>query len=181
MLRAMNRRYTVSEYLDLIAEARDTVANLAVAGDFIVGFPGENEEDFQASCRLIRAAEYTNSFIFKYSPRDGTAAAGMADDVGEQVKRRRNNDLLAVQNELCLAHNQALVGTVQRVLAEGPSPRAGKQPTAPPAGEIQLQGRTRGNHVVVFDAPADLVGQFVDVRITSATALALVGRRVPEV
>ncbi|NQU75327.1 MAG: tRNA (N6-isopentenyl adenosine(37)-C2)-methylthiotransferase MiaB, partial [Planctomycetes bacterium] len=79
ILKAMNRRYGVSEYLDLLAEAKATVGGLTVAGDFIVGFPGESEQDFQASCELIRKAGYKNSFIFKYSPRDGTAAARVSD------------------------------------------------------------------------------------------------------
>ena len=181
MLKAMNRKYSVAEYLDLVAEATETVANLTLAGDFIVGFPGETEEDFQDSCRLVTEVGYKNSFIFKYSPREGThAAERLIDDVPDDVKRRRNNQLLAVQNQVSLARNQAMVGTTQQVLAEGPSSRVDKQPGAAPPGEGQLQGRTRGDHIVVFDGPPNLTGRLVNVRIATATALALTGRRCPE-
>lgn len=176
VLAAMNRRYRVSEYVELLDEARAIVPNLALAGDFIVGFPGETEEDFAASAELIRRAGYKNSFIFQYSPRDGTAAAkNLSDDVPREIKRRRNNELLAVQNEVSLAHNQAMAGTVQQVLVEGPSVRAGKQPRELPADCVQLVGRTRGDHIVIFDGPLSLAGQFVNVRIESCTALALQG------
>ncbi|NQU76023.1 MAG: TRAM domain-containing protein, partial [Planctomycetes bacterium] len=142
---------------------------------FIVGFPGESEQDFQASCELVRKAGYKNSFIFKYSPRDGTAATRISDDVPDHVKRRRNSELLAVQNEVSLAHNADLVGTTQRVLVEGPSLRANKQPSSPPAGMVQLTGRTRGDHIVVFHASPAMIGRFADVHIASATALSLTG------
>ena len=176
VLRAMNRHYTISEYLDLVAAAREIVPNLSIAGDFIVGFPGEMEEDFQASCELVRKVGYKNTFIFRYSPRDGTVAAKtLVDDVSTAVKARRNSELLAVQNEVSLAHHRALVGTVHQVLVEGKSVRAKKQPHPAPPGLVQMTGRTRGDHIVVFDGPPSLVGQFVDVRVTNATALALVG------
>jgi tRNA-2-methylthio-N6-dimethylallyladenosine synthase len=177
ILRAMNRRYTVAEYLDLLAAARAVVPHLVVAGDFIVGFPGEMEEDFQASCDLVRRAAYKNSFIFRYSPRDGTiAAAKLPDDVPAAEKARRNAQLLAVQNEVSLAHHQSLVGTLQQVLVEGPSIRASKQPRTAAPGTVQMTGRTRGDHIVVFDAPPSWVGTFVNVQITGATALALMGK-----
>jgi len=179
VLKAMNRKYTVAEYLDLIDEAVATVPEIAIAGDFIVGFPGETEGDFQASVDLIRRVGYKNSFIFKYSPREGTAAAkATEDDVAADVKKRRNQELLAVQNEVSLAHHQAMIGTIRQVLIEGASRRADKQPTPAPAGTVQLQGRTRGDHIVAFNAPPESVGQIVDVKITSATALAMRGEVV---
>ncbi len=177
MLTAMNRRYSVAEYLELVAMAREIVPDLALAGDFIVGFPGESEADFQASAELIRQVGYKNSFIFKYSPRPDTVAERrLADDVPPAVKSRRNNELLAVQNEVSLAHNQALIGSTQRVLVEGLSRRSAKQPDQPRTGWRQVQGRTRGDHIVAFDAPPSLVGQLADVRIASATPLALRGQ-----
>ncbi len=176
MLKAMNRKYTVAEYLDLIDEAKAVVGGIAIAGDFIVGFPGESDQDFDASCELIRRVGYKNSFIFKYSPREGTAAAAnLADDVPTDVKKRRNNQLLAVQNEVSEAHHLAMIGTTQQVLAAGKSPRAAKQPTPPPGGMVQLQGRTRGDHIVAFDAPLEWIGRLVKVKITAATALAMRG------
>ncbi|NLF31544.1 MAG: tRNA (N6-isopentenyl adenosine(37)-C2)-methylthiotransferase MiaB [Planctomycetes bacterium] len=179
MLAAMRRRYTRAEYLELIDEARALVPGVAIAGDFIVGFPGETEEDFDASADLIRRVGYKNCFIFKYSPREGTAAAAsMADDVPAAVKKRRNNALLDVQNAVSLAHHEAMIGTTRQVLVEGVSPRSKKQPVVPPTGQLQLQGRTRGDHIVAFNGPAACIGQLVNVRITSATALAMRGQRV---
>ena len=176
ILRAMNRRYTIAEYLELLEESRRTVAGLVVAGDFIVGFPGESEQDHAASCALVRQAGYKNSFIFRYSPREGTVAERtLADDVPAEVKARRHRELLAVQHEVGLAHHLALVGTVQRVLVEGKSVRADKQPRPARPGVVQLVGRTGGDHIVVFDGPPGLTGQFAEVRITAATALALMG------
>jgi tRNA-2-methylthio-N6-dimethylallyladenosine synthase len=178
MLRAMGRRYGRAEYDELIDAARETVPGIAVAGDFIVGFPGESEADHEASAGLIRRAGYKNSFIFKYSPRPGTAGArALADDVPDAVKRRRNNELLAVQEEVSLAGNRQWVGRTAEVLVEGPSPRTRRQPEPAPAGQTQLIGRTRTDHIVVFNGPQDLAGRYADVRIASATALTLMGER----
>ncbi len=172
MLRAMGRRYSRDEYDDLIAAARETVPNLGVAGDFIVGFPGETEEDFAASADLVRRSRYKNSYIFKYSPRPGTTGAKrLTDNVDEQTKRRRNRELLAVQQEVSLADNRAMIGRIVEILVEGPSPRANKHPNS----QNQLLGRTRTDHIVVFDGPENLAGQYVDVKISDATALTLFG------
>ncbi|HUS46527.1 MAG TPA: tRNA (N6-isopentenyl adenosine(37)-C2)-methylthiotransferase MiaB [Phycisphaerae bacterium] len=176
VLKRMNRRYTPAQYDDLVDRARQIVPGVVLAGDFIVGFPGETEADHAASAELIRRSGYKNSFIFKYSPRPGTPAArNFADDVPQAVKKRRNNELLAVQEEVGLAHHRAYVGRCVEVLVEGPSPRADKQPVAPAPGETQLVGRTRGDHIVVFDAPESLAGSYVDVEITDATSLTLIG------
>jgi len=176
VLAAMGRRYSRSDYDALIDDARRIVPGIAVAGDFIVGFPGEAEDDHRASADLIRRSGYKNSFIFKYSPRPGTRAGDrLADDVPDDVKRRRNRELLAVQEEVSLAANRAMVGRTVEVLVEGPSVRSRKQPA--PEGQTQLTGRTRTDHIVVFDGPADLAGQYVPVTITTAAALALTGRR----
>ncbi len=171
ILRAMNRRYTRSEYDDLIAAARQTVPGVAIVGDFIVGFPGETEEDFNASADLVRKSRYRNSYIFKYSPRPGTAAERLKDDVDEQTKRRRNRELLAVQEEVSLADNRAIIGQIVEILVEGPSPRADKQPNS----QKQLVGRTRTDHIVVFDGAENLAGQYLNVKIIDATALTLFG------
>ncbi len=170
ILKAMNRRYTRAEYDDLLARARAIVPGVVLAGDFIVGFPTETEADHEASADLIRRAGYKNSFIFKYSPRPGTAAARtMEDDVPSDVKKRRNNELLAVQEQVGLAHHRAYVGQSVEVLVEGPSPRAAR------TAAKQLVGRTRGDHIVVFDGPETLAGQYVRVRISDATSLTLFG------
>jgi tRNA-2-methylthio-N6-dimethylallyladenosine synthase len=122
ILKLMNRGYTRESYLDLVARARATVPGVQLAGDFIVGFPTETEEDYEASRTLLEAARYKNSFIFKYSPRPGTVALKRhADDVPEDVKRWRNNDLLRVQNRISNELNRELLGQTVDVLCDGPS------------------------------------------------------------
>ena len=185
ILKAMGRRYSRADYDRLIDDARQIVGQIGIAGDFIVGFPGESDEDFQASVELIRRTRYKNSYIFKYSPRPGTVAARrFIDDVPPEVKRRRNIELLMVQQEVSLADNRALIGKVVEVLVEGKSPLAKKQNkgllsegSSTSDNLVQLTGRTRTDHIVVFDGPENLAGKYVDVEITDATALTLIGRQ----
>jgi tRNA-2-methylthio-N6-dimethylallyladenosine synthase len=181
VLGRMNRKYTRGQYDELIARAREIVPGVVLAGDFIVGFPGETEADHEASADLIRKSGFKNSFVFKYSPRPGTAAAkNMPDDVPDEVKRRRNNELLAVQEQVGLAHHRSYVGTTAEVLVEGQSVRAAKQGFEPSAQRTQLVGRTRGEHIVHFLGPQSLAGQYVRVRIAEATSLALRGEKEEE-
>lgn len=120
VLRRMRRTYTAATYLKLMDMARKYVPHVAIAGDFIVGFCGETDDDFRQTCDLVRRVEYKNIFVFKYSPRPGTAADRNAeDDVPNDVKVRRNNELLAVQSEFGLKHRMATVGTSVDVLVEG--------------------------------------------------------------
>lgn len=124
MLKRMRRHYTLQEYKDLVDRIYDIVPGAAITSDFIVGFCGETEEEFQQTADLIRYAKFKNSFIFKYSVRPGNEAARtMVDDVPEEVKKRRNNELLAVQNEISLAGNQRFIGETVEILVEGPSKR----------------------------------------------------------
>jgi tRNA-2-methylthio-N6-dimethylallyladenosine synthase len=177
MLRAMNRRYSRAQYDELIDRARQTVPDIALAGDFIVGFPGESDADHDASAELIRRVGYKNTFIFKYSPRPDTAAAKrLTDDVPEAVKKRRNNELLAVQAEVGQAHHAALVGQTLEVLVTGPSPKH----RGDTSGTIQLTGRTRGDHIVLFDGRAEQAGAYLPVRIDAAQSLALFGSACEE-
>lgn len=176
MLRRMNRKYTRKQYDDLIDRARAIVPDVVLVGDFIVGFPGETEEDHQASANLIRRSGFKNSFIFKYSPRPGTpAATKFTDDIPFPTKRRRNNELLAVQAEVGLSHHQGYVGKTVEILVEGPSRRSDKQKETP-AGEVQLSGRTTGDHIVIFNGPQTLADQYTQIKITRATALTLFGK-----
>ena len=185
ILKAMGRHYSRADYDRLIDDAREIVGEVGIAGDFIVGFPGETDEDFQASVELVRRTRYKNSYIFKYSPRPGTAAAkNLMDDVPLEIKRSRNNELLAVQQEVSLEHNRSMIGRVVEVLVEGKSPLAKKRNKQHrPEGKAgsndlaQLTGRTRTDHIVVFDGPESLAGKYVDVEITDATALTLIGRQ----
>ncbi|MCD6364771.1 MAG: tRNA (N6-isopentenyl adenosine(37)-C2)-methylthiotransferase MiaB [Planctomycetes bacterium] len=177
VLKRMNRKYTRRDYDDLVDRARATVPDVVLAGDFIVGFPGESNADHQASAELIRRSGYKNTFIFKYSPRPGTLAAKrLADDVAAEVKRLRNHELLAVQAEVGLAHHRGYVGETTEVLVTGPSPRSAKRPADDSQAVIQLAGRTTGDHVVVFDGPRNLTGHYVKTEIIGATSLTLLGR-----
>jgi tRNA-2-methylthio-N6-dimethylallyladenosine synthase len=181
VLGRMNRKYTRGQYDELVDRARAIVPGVVLAGDFIVGFPGETEADHEASAELMRRSGFKNSFVFKYSPRPGTAAErNMPDDVPEEVKRRRNNELLAVQQEVGLAHHRSYIGASAEVLVEGPSVRAAKQGFEPTAQRTQLVGRTRGDHIVHFFGPQRLAGQYVHVRITEATSLSLRGEKEEE-
>lgn len=176
ILKAMNRGYTSEQYLEIINKAREIVPDIAIAGDFIVGFPGETVEDFQKSVQLVEKVQYKNCYIFKYSPRPGTRAdEKMADDIPAEIKKQRNIDLLAVQEKISAEINQSFVGKKVKVLVEGMS-KKGHLDGATEKGYPQLIGRTAGDYIVVFDGPANLAGRFADVNITRASALTLFGK-----
>jgi len=142
--------------------------NITISSDFIVGFPGETEEDFNALMKLINDVGFDNSFSFVFSPRPGTPAANLADDTPAEVKLKRLQHLQAVVQDNATRISQAMVGTVQRILVEGPSK---KDPN-------ELQGRTENNRVVNFDGGpngARLVGELVDVTVLQAYAFSLRG------
>ncbi|MHC4156194.1 MAG: radical SAM protein, partial [Planctomycetota bacterium] len=120
ILKAMNRRHTAAQYLELLDKARAAVPDIALSGDFIVGFPGESDQDFQATVDLLKKARYKNSFIFKYSPRPGTPAdKKLEDTVPAEVKKKRNIELLAVQEKISDQLSRAFLGKTIRVLVEG--------------------------------------------------------------
>jgi tRNA-2-methylthio-N6-dimethylallyladenosine synthase len=175
ILKRMKRLYTAEYYREMLARCRERVPGVAISSDFIVGFCGESEESFERSCDLVRTAGFKNSYIFKYSPRPGTKGDELyADDVPEEVKKRRNNDLLAIQNAVSLADHRARVGQKVEVLVEGPSKNALKHDED--AGLlVQLTGRTRTDHIVVFEGNRRLIGQTVDVLVEEATAFTLFG------
>jgi tRNA-2-methylthio-N6-dimethylallyladenosine synthase len=205
VLKLMNRGYTAGQYRDFVDRARGFMPDVCVASDFIVGFPTETDAEFEQTAELVRHCRFKNSFIFKYSPRPGTVAIDrFADDVPEDVKRRRNNALLAVQGEVCAENNRRMVGQTVQVLVEGESKLAAKEsraaypsskvelawetrrqggsgdPVAPPA-RTQLVGRTRGDQVVVFDGPPSLKGELLDVQIVDARQMTLFARAVEDV
>lgn len=175
ILKAMNRGYTAQQYLDLMEKTKSLVPDIAIAGDFIVGFPGETDEDFAATERMIRQVRYKNCFIFKYSPRPGTRSEQkMIDDVPAEIKQARNVRLLEVVNEIAEADNRALVGRTMEVMVEGPSKKAHLNKAD--SGDMpQLIGRTAHDYIVVFNGPETLTGQFVNVRIVKTSALTLFG------
>src|SRR5215831_7079339 len=146
VLKRMKRLYTVEFYRDMLHRCRERVPGVAISSDFIVGFCGETEQSFERSCDLVREAGFKNSFIFKYSPRPGTKADELfADDVPEEIKKRRNNDLLAIQNQVSLADHRGRIGETVEVLVEGPSKTALKHEAT--TGPVQLTGRTHTDHI----------------------------------
>lgn len=175
ILKRMKRGYTVEEYREMLFAIRETVPHAAVTSDFIVGFCGETEEDFRQTVQLVEEARFKNSYIFKYSPRPGTKAFELwPDDVPEEVKRRRNNELLAIQNRISEEQNRNFIGQTVEVLVEGPSKMAGRW-GGQNADRLQLTGRTVCDRIVVFEGPADLAGQFVQVTIKEVSPVTLFG------
>jgi tRNA-2-methylthio-N6-dimethylallyladenosine synthase len=176
VLARMKRGYTAAEYEERVAMARETRPDVAVASDFIVGFPGETEADFEATAALCRRMRFSGAFVFKYSPRPGTfAAEHYPDDVPETVKRRRNVALLDLVQAIASEENARAVGTAAEVFVEelSPHPNLDAARRAAPSPHPQLRGRTGGNRIVVFDGPASLVGSLVRVRITASSPLTL--------
>jgi len=183
VLRAMNRRYSVEEYLELIERARDLVPGITVAGDFIVGFPGETDRDFQATAELMKKVRFKNCFIFKYSPRPGTTAeTRLPDDIPLEVKKSRNWELLALQNEIAFEDSQRFIGQNVEILVEGYSKKShlnavakndDQAPDSKTISDPQLVGRTGGDHIVVFNGPKTLIGQIINVTVNKASALTL--------
>ena len=162
----MKRGHTALEYKQKIRRLREIRPEISLSSDFIVGFPGETERDFEDTMKLARDMGFDHSFSFIYSARPGTPAASLADDTPLEVKKERLAALQAQINEQAAAISQAMVNTRQRILVEGPSKKDPKQ----------LFGRTENNRVVNFDGHPRLIGRFVDVMITEALSHSLRGR-----
>ncbi|WP_251866063.1 tRNA (N6-isopentenyl adenosine(37)-C2)-methylthiotransferase MiaB, partial [Achromobacter sp. Marseille-Q4962] len=158
VLAAMKRGYTTLEFKSVVRRLRAARPGLTLSSDFIVGFPGETEEDFEKTMKLIEDVGFDTSFSFVYSRRPGTPAADLHDDTPQDVKLRRLQRLQTLINEQAAAIARGMIGTRQRVLVEGPSRRDASE----------LMGRTENNRIVNFAAPARLIGQMVDVIITDA-------------
>jgi tRNA-2-methylthio-N6-dimethylallyladenosine synthase len=187
VLRRMKRGYTVEEYCEMLARTRDWIPGVAVTSDFIVGFCGETEREFQLTTDLVRESRFKNSFIFKYSERPGTKGAELyADDVPDDIKRRRNNELLALQNEISEEDNHAFLGQQVTVLVEGPSKAAEKRFSDVPSDtrhltpdtSLQLTGRTHCDRIVVFTGNRRQIGHTLPVIIYDANAHTLFGEVV---
>jgi tRNA-2-methylthio-N6-dimethylallyladenosine synthase len=171
ILAAMKRGYTSLEYKSVIRRLREIRPNIAVSSDFIVGFPGETDADFEATMKLIEHVGYDNSYSFIFSPRPGTPAANLHDDTPHEVKQQRLLRLQAAINDNVRKFSEALVGSVQRILVEGTSKRDASE----------LQGRTECNRVVIFEGgpnSARLIGQMIDVKITHANPYSVRGEIV---
>jgi len=204
ILKLMNRGYTVQEYRELLDRVRQTLPDAMIASDIICGFPTESDEDHQLTVDLLRESEFKNCFIFKYSTRPGTTANDrLADDVPEQIKKDRNNQLLAVQSENSAKVHGRFVGKTVPVFVESISHKAAKQieqqeaqggrvilgwenqpssvnPMVSEVQTVQLSGRTTGDLIVMFDGHPDQIGSIVDVNIERAAPLTLFGTPVQE-
>ncbi|HUS71889.1 MAG TPA: tRNA (N6-isopentenyl adenosine(37)-C2)-methylthiotransferase MiaB [Sedimentisphaerales bacterium] len=176
ILRAMNRNYTAGRYLQLLDKARAIVPDIAIAGDFMVGFPGETQADFEATIDLVKKAQYKNCFVFKYSTRPGTTAdKRLEDDIPLEVKKSRNIELLAVQEKISDQLSAEFLGKQVTVLVEGLSKKPHLNDTEG-GDKPQLIGRTATDYIVVFNGPPSLAGQFANVKITKTSPLTLFGR-----
>src|SRR5947209_8588176 len=175
ILRAMHRAYTAEKYVDLARRIRQARDGIAITTDIIVGFPGETEDDYKQTRDLVEEIQFDNAFVFRYSPRRGTPAAEMPDQIDERTKEARNQDLLRLVNESTRRAGERLVGQCVEVLCEGPSK----------TNPARLMGRTPTNKIVVFppsprlrrtsEGDAELVGELVDVRIERANGFSLYG------
>ncbi len=165
ILKAMHRPYTAAAFRKLVADLRATRPGIAVSTDIIVGFPGETEEDYRATRDLAEEVGFDGAFVFRYSKRGDTPAALMEEQLSEEAKDARNQDLLSVVNASASRHLEACVGTRQEILCEGPSRN----------DPSRLAGRTRTNKIVIFEGGPRFHGQIFDVAITSASASTLYG------
>lgn len=169
ILKLMNRKYTREWYLDRVEAIRRIIPDCGLSTDIFSGFHSETEEDHQLSLSLMRECGYDSAFMFKYSERPGTyASKHLPDDISEEVKIRRLNEIIEVQNQLSAEANQRCIGNTYEVLVEGFSKRSREQ----------LVGRTEQNRVVVFDRDKHHIGDFVQVRITGASSATLKGEEV---
>jgi tRNA-2-methylthio-N6-dimethylallyladenosine synthase len=164
ILKLMHRGYTREKYLGIISKLRGANPQIGISTDFIVGFPGETEADFEQTLSLAREVEFDQAYIFKYSPRRDTPAATMPEQVSPAVKEERHARLLAAINEIAALRYQRMVGQIAEILVEGPSKRPER-----------LQGRTRCNKIVVFEGSARHLGELLNVKIIRAGSFTLYG------
>ncbi|MFC0229571.1 tRNA (N6-isopentenyl adenosine(37)-C2)-methylthiotransferase MiaB [Serratia aquatilis] len=166
ILNLMKRTHTTLEYKAIIRKLRKARPNIQVSSDFIVGFPGETQADFEQTMNLIAEVNFDNSYSFIFSPRPGTPAADMVDDVSEEEKKQRLHILQERINQQAMQFSRRMLGTVQRVLVEGPARK----------NIMELFGRTECNRGITFTGTPDMIGQFVDIEITEARTNSLSGK-----
>ncbi|MDD8015897.1 MAG: MiaB/RimO family radical SAM methylthiotransferase, partial [Acidobacteriota bacterium] len=165
VLARMNRGYTREIYLDIVDRLRDRMPGIGLSTDIIVGFPGETEADFEETLDLVQRVRFVNVFSFRYSPRPGTAAARIPDDVPLAVKSRRLIALQALQKGIQLENNKTMIGKTEKILALGSSKK----------DKLVHTGRNEAFQVVNFRCPGDPTGKFLDVRITGCGPYSLFG------
>jgi len=164
ILKAMNRPYSRERYLEIVSALRAVRPDMYFSTDVIVGFPGETDEEFRQTRELFEACNYDMAYIFKYSIRSGTPAADMGDQIPDEVKEARNQELLGLLEANSNRRNATLLGTTQEVLVDGPDKKG-----------LQFMGRTRGNRIVHFAADPRLIGELVPVKIERASTAVLYG------
>jgi len=165
VLKEMNRGYTREYYLETVKNIQEEIPEAAVSTDFIVGFPGESEEDFEDTIELVKELRFDMAYTFIYSPRSGTPASRREDQVPDKIKKERLNRLMELQNKISYEKNQELVGTKQKILVTGPSS----------SDQEVYQGRTEGNKICFIDKSPELIGEVVEVKINSAKSWTLDG------
>lgn len=171
VLKAMNRHYTAGQYLEIVDKLRAEIPDIAFSTDIIVGFPGETDEDFNATREMMNRVGYDMAYIFKYSPRQGTVAAKLEDDIPQEVKEERNQILLSDLEKRTAETNRKLLGSTQEILVEGVSKRNAER----------WSGKTSTAKTVIFTpGPGTTVGELATVRINRVTAVSLFGELLPE-
>ncbi len=168
LLKRMNRKYSREHYLDLIREVREIMPDIKISTDIMIGFPGETEEEFLDTLSLMREVRYDSSFDFVYSPRKGTPAASMPDQIPEDVKQQRIMQIVALQSELTFESNLRNVGKTELILIEGKSSR----------DPSMIAGKTDGGVMVNCRGDISLVGEIIPVKITEAKKTTLIGERI---
>jgi tRNA-2-methylthio-N6-dimethylallyladenosine synthase len=182
ILKRMNRKYTLEQYLDKVAKLRDTCPQIAITSDMIVGFPGETDGDFEQTLELVKTVEYDGLFAFQYSDRPYAPAVKLPDKISESVKSKRLQILLDLQQQYTKEKNQALVGSTQIILTDGLSKKQVSEPTDTDSQTLQWTGRTFTNKIVNFsldETPIcneNLTGRLIDVRIERALSHSLFGK-----
>src|SRR5690554_398414 len=165
VLNKMNRGYTKEEYLGLIKKIKDSIPDASITTDIIVGFPGETEEDFQETIEVVRTVRFDMAYTFIYSPRTGTPAADIQEQVSEDVKNNRLQRLMKIQNEISLENNQQMKDKIVEVLVDGESKN----------NPDMLSGRNRNNKLIIFPAEKDIIGKLVNVKINRISSFTLYG------
>jgi tRNA-2-methylthio-N6-dimethylallyladenosine synthase len=168
VLRLMNRTYTAEHYLERIAKIHELIPDVSLSTDIICGFPTETEEDHRRTLELIERVRYDGAYTFKYSPRENTKAWAMGDDVPEEVKSRRLEEVIDLCRRISAENNQRHVGRIEQVLVDGPSRK----------DEEEWRGRTDTNKVVIFRHGDEQIGDYLDMKIHRASAATLYGSAV---
>jgi len=168
ILELMNRTYTREEYISLVRHIKDIIPNVALSTDVITGFPTETKEDHNATISLLEEVRFDGAFMFKYSPRENTKAWKLGDDIPDQIKASRLEEIIDTQRRISLEINRSCIGARERILLEGPSKRS----------EQEWMGRTDGNKTVIVPRGEHTPGEYIDVGIVSVTSATLFGEEI---